>query len=165
MVFTKETSRAASAKGNASRAAKRAVGSVKGTSQRRKRLEDAAWWVGTHELDARAPSRLHKLLQTVCRADELAFARQVLMQTLPAPPKESPLVAVKSERELEGEAAGNYLETVRAMLKELKELKEKRDVSGSAEGSGGESSVAGGLRVVVREGCGEAAGGEGVVQA
>ena len=98
----------------------RAAARVRGTSRRRKRLEDAVWDVATNSREEWG-HELRRILAAMKKADPVAFVRGVLLQVLPAPPREPPLALRfdKTEAELEQEGAGRYLELVDQMLREV----------------------------------------------
>jgi hypothetical protein len=51
---------------------------------RRKKLEEAIWWVVDHPPGEEPPSELHRKLQAACNKDEAAFMRDVVKQVLAA---------------------------------------------------------------------------------
>jgi hypothetical protein len=87
------------------------------TSKRRKRLEDAVWWVYKHSVDDEPPSEYERLWQDVKRADPAAFGKQVLLAVLPPPPKEQPLPKAEEVKSRE-EEWGCYAELVEQMFRE-----------------------------------------------
>ena len=56
--------------------------------RRRLMLQRAAWWVATHELDAKPPTELHRSLQDVRRSHERFFKEELLPQLGLEPPSE-----------------------------------------------------------------------------
>ena len=87
--FTKETARQFGDKGRAVRYGKESgkIGKKQSSSRRRKALETAAWWVFTHEDNAKPPNPACRRLQAMAKEDPVAFMRGVLFPALPAAPK------------------------------------------------------------------------------
>jgi hypothetical protein len=62
-----------------------------GESERRRLFAEAAWWVAVHGVGVDPPDELRRMLQKLKKKNETLFMKQVLMQSLPAPPREAPL--------------------------------------------------------------------------
>ena len=98
------------------------------TSKRRKRLEDAVWWVHTHSVDAPAKSEDAKQLQALKRDNPQAFIQRVLMAVLPQPPKEPPSEPQKVVKSRE-EEWGSYAELVEQMQRECIDVEQPNNPS------------------------------------
>ena len=91
--------------------------SLRGSFRRRKRHENAVWWVYWNSVDAKPPGEPERVLQQLKREDPVTFVRQVLMAVLPAPPKEQPVPPAAVVKDGE-EEEGSYGEMLEQMLRE-----------------------------------------------
>jgi hypothetical protein len=123
--LTSEQAKELAVKGVVARKKKSVLERHVGSSKRRKQLENAVWWAATHEEKARPPSELAKTMQGLRVQEPLKF-NQVLLQVLPAPPKELPMPAPKEE-DREKEVLGNAGKLLDDWMAERnKEEREKR---------------------------------------
>jgi hypothetical protein len=121
--FTKETAKLLGDKGRAAR--KKGVSSHREAQEYRKRLMKAAWWVVMHKENARGPSQLHRILQAVCVDDPKGFVRNILLPSLPPPPREQPM-PVEKEVDREKELIGDSLEALDRWWRETNQGKEDK---------------------------------------
>jgi hypothetical protein len=96
--LTSDQAKELAAKGVAARKKKSLLERHAGSSKRRKQLEDAVWWAATHEEKAKPPSELAKTMQALRVQEPLKF-NQLLVQVLPAPPKEPPMPPTPEDEE------------------------------------------------------------------
>ena len=135
-----ERGRTTQAKREAVRGAKKMMDSHSSTSQRRKALEDAAWWVLTHPIDARleggGSAELRRVLMEMKKRDPVAFLKSVMVQVLPAASKAHPL----PPEDVEEDPIGYAQEHLDRFLAELN--KKPRPVTGAADGAPNGSQAA-----------------------
>jgi hypothetical protein len=102
-----------------------------GESERRKLFAEAAWWVAVNGVGVDPPDELRRMLQKLKKKNETLFMKQVLMPTLPAPPKEAPLPPPSSEP-TEREVLGDSLERIDRYLRTVEDAVKGENANGLA---------------------------------
>jgi hypothetical protein len=135
--ISKKRARELAKRSHKARAANKAARAQKGTSHRRKELEDDVWWVFGAEKDDDAgkgeAGARRRVLMEMKKKDPVAFLKGMVFQVLPAPAREQSLPRDRSKEEREEDVIGDAEEHLNRFLAELD--KKENPMTGADQGT------------------------------